>query len=446
MATIEIKDLEKQKKQLKASFDMWEKTITETMESMRNAENEDKSKKYTEDDISKRLDLLRNGQQDIIDKWFLLGGTMEELRGKKNSEKPVVKKKSTTEQREKTVMEQISELDNTKTTPKVKKVGKKEENETVSNRMEKPVTQSRIIPEHDESNPMASYDIIPLPSKGECYPNKQGRIAVSYLTAIDENIIISPNLYRDNMVLDIILKEKVRDDEIDPDDLLDGDRDAIILFLRSSAYGNMYSVTATDPETRESFETEIDLSKIKYKEFNLIGDENGWFDYETPVKKDKIKFKFLSHKDFLNLNKLDEIEVGNIRKGEIERYNDKLSYYLSEDNILSSAERKEINTLISKLTDWANKFGDDSATFSHRATNELEMEIMSVNGNTDRKYIHNYVLSMPIKDSTSLRRYILKNIPGVDYNFEIQKPESLGGGSMNVFLQFDQFIFLVDTD
>ena len=53
---------------------------------------------------------------------------------------------------------------------------------------------------------------------------------------------------------------------------------------------------------------------------------------------------------------------------------------------------------------------------------------------------------MPIKDASSLRKYIVKNTPGVDYNFEIQKPESLGGGSMNVFLQFDQFIFLTDTE
>ena len=74
------------------------------------------------------------------------------------------------------------------------------------------------------------------------------------------------------------------------------------------------------------------------------------------------------------------------------------------------------------------------------------MQIMSINGNTDRKYIHDYVSTMLIRDSTAIRRYILRNTPGVDYNFEIEKPESLGGGSMNVFLQFDQFIFLTDTE
>lgn len=442
MTSIEIKDLEKQKKQLKASFDMWEKTINETIESMKNARKEDNTKKYTEDQIEDKVEMLRNGQQDIIDKWVFLGGTMEELRGEKKSTKPVVKKKTATS---KTVTEQIAEVEN-KEMPKVKKVEKTEETEPVTSRTMKTENVSKLIPERDEANPMASYDIIPLPSKGECYANKQGRIAVSYLTAMDENIIVSPNLYRDNMVLDIILKEKVRDPEIDPDDLLDGDRDAIILFLRSSAYGNMYSVTTTDPDTKQTFDTQIDLSKIKYKDFTLVGDENGYFDYELPISKDKIKFKFLTHRDYINLTKLDELEISSLRKAEIEKYNDKLQYYLGEDETLTMAERKEITHAITKLKEWSEKFEDDGVHFSHRTTNELEMQVVSINGNTDRSFIHNYIINMPIKDASSLRKYIVKNTPGVDYNFEIQKPESLGGGSMTVFLQFDQFIFLTDTE
>ena len=442
MASIEIKDLEKQKKQLKASFDMWEKTINETIESMKNARKEDNTKKYTEDQIEDKVEMLRNGQQDIIDKWTFLGGTMDELRGEKKSAKPVVKKKTATG---KTVTEQIAEIED-KEMPKIKKVEKSDDSKPVTNRTTRVENVSKLIPERDETNPMASYDIIPLPSKGECYSNKQGRIAVSYLTAMDENIIVSPNLYRDNMVLDIILKEKVRDPEIDPDDLLDGDRDAIILFLRSSAYGNMYSVTTTDPDTKQTFDTQIDLSKIKYKDFTLVGDENGYFDYELPISKDKIKFKFLTHRDYINLTKLDELEISSLRKAEIEKYNDKLRYYLGEDETLTMAERKEITNAITKLKEWSEKFEDDGVHFSHRTTNELEMQVVSVNGNTDRNFIHNYIINMPIKDASSLRKYIVKNTPGVDYNFEIQKPESLGGGSMTVFLQFDQFIFLTDTE
>ena len=131
MARIEIKDLEKQKKQLKASFDMWEKTINETIETMKNARKEDKTKKYTEEQIEEKAEMLRNGQQDVIEKWTFLGGTMDELRGEKKSTKPVVKKKTTTG---KTVAEQIAEIDEEKTSPKVKKVEKRVETEPVTSR------------------------------------------------------------------------------------------------------------------------------------------------------------------------------------------------------------------------------------------------------------------------------------------------------------------------
>lgn len=446
MATIEIKDLDKQKRQLKASYDMWEKTIKETVKAMKSARNEDKTKKYTEDQINERLELLRDGERDIIEKWMFLGGTREELDMGEKSEKPVVRKKSA----EKTIAEKINEIKEVKQPEDVKDEKDDAENRKQEENAKKKTLRtelsSKYIPKNDESNPMASYDVIPLPSKGECYKNKKGRIAVSYLTAMDENIIISPNLYRDNMVLDIILKEKIRDTDIDPDDLLDGDRDAIILFLRSSAYGNMYSVTTTDPATKKTFDTQIDLSKIKFKDFTLTGDENGWFDFTLPVSKDEIKFRFLTHKDYVDLARLDEIEIGGLRKTEIEKYNEKLTRYLDADESLTTAERKTISTAIDNLASWANKFDDAPSYFSHRASNELEMQIMSINGNTDRKYIHDYVSTMLIRDSTAIRRYILRNTPGVDYNFEIEKPESLGGGSMNVFLQFDQFIFLTDTE
>ena len=67
---------------------------------------------------------------------------------------------------------------------------------------------------------------------------------------------------------------------------------------------------------------------------------------------------------------------------------------------------------------------------------------MSVDDVTDKKYIYDFVKGMNVRDSASLRRYITKNEPGIDYNITVDKPESLGGGSMEVFLQFDEFIFL----
>ena len=138
-------------------------------------------------------------------------------------------------------------------------------------------------------NPQASYDVIPLPSNGECYKSKMSKIPVAYLTAYDENMIIAPNLYKDNKIIDTMLKEKVLNSTIDVEDMLEGDREAIILFLRASGYGNEYPITATDNATNVSFETIVDLSKLKFKEFKLKGDVNGWFEFVLPISKKSIK-------------------------------------------------------------------------------------------------------------------------------------------------------------
>lgn len=89
----------------------------------------------------------------------------------------------------------------------------------------------------DNTNNSEAYDIIPLPSNGECYASKIGRLPVAYLTAYDENLITSPNLYRDGLVIDLLLKNKIKDKTIDIDNLVSGDVDAIVLFLRATSYG-----------------------------------------------------------------------------------------------------------------------------------------------------------------------------------------------------------------
>ena len=67
---------------------------------------------------------------------------------------------------------------------------------------------------------------------------------------------------------------------------------------------------------------------------------------------------------------------------------------------------------------------------------------MSINGETDRKYIANYVRNMSARDALMLRRYIMENEPGVDFEIEVPKPESLGGGSFKTFLEWEDTIFL----
>ena len=89
---------------------------------------------------------------------------------------------------------------------------------------------------------------------------------------------------------------------------------------------------------------------------------------------------------------------------------------------------------------------ENSSKFNHSLTNRLSLLIMAVDGITDKKYINEFIRRMNVKDSTALRKYMNQNEPGIDYNIEIERPASLGGGSMKTFLQLDQFLFLNIAD
>ena len=66
------------------------------------------------------------------------------------------------------------------------------------------------------------YDIIPLPSKGLLYPGKKPTLEVEYLTAMDENILTSPNLLQSGKFVEVLMKRKIRKGQVSHDDLLIG--------------------------------------------------------------------------------------------------------------------------------------------------------------------------------------------------------------------------------
>lgn len=291
------------------------------------------------------------------------------------------------------------------------------------------------------------YDVIQLPSNGQCYKDKLDRVPVAYLTAYDENIITSPNLYKDGLVIDFLLKNKIVNKDINVDELVSGDIDAIILWLRATSYGADFPVVVSDPETGEEIETVIDLTTFKPKNFNLIGDENGWFEYETPVKKDKIKFKYLSRKEEKALQRISELEALGAKAFMLDSERETLLQAMNGDKLITENERKTIRTALKTLTDWSKRLKEKSGSeHTNLITNSMLLEIMSVNGNTDKEYIAGYIKTMPAKDSLMLRRYINENKPGIDFSFKVDRPESLGGGSFETFLNWDDSVFLNISD
>lgn len=289
----------------------------------------------------------------------------------------------------------------------------------------------------------AQYDIVELPSKGQCYKDKYTRVPVSYLTAYDENFITSPNLYKDGLIIDYLLKHKVMNNNIDIEELCCGDVDAITLFLRITSYGPEYPIIAKDPETGTDIETVIDLTSLKVKDFTLEGDENGWFDYTLPLSKDVIKFRFLTRKDKRVLEKLGEIEDYGIKASKVRHITKDLVNMIKKDDLLSGKDKQVYIDNISKLENWCLKLNEkEKMPYNKTITNRLELSIMSINGETDRNYITKYVRSMAARDALMLRRYILENEPGINFEIEVQKPESLGGGSFKTFLEWEDTVFL----
>ena len=299
----------------------------------------------------------------------------------------------------------------------------------------------------NDVDPSLQYDVIQLPSNGQCYKSKVDRVPVAYLTAYDENIITSPNLYKDGLVIDFLLKNKVVNSDINVDDLVSGDADAIILFLRATSYGPDFPIVVKDPDSGEQLDTVIDLTKLKPKEFKLIGDENGHFEFTTPLRKDKIKFRYLTRNQERKLRRVTELEGYGTKSHMLDIERETLLGALSNDKVLNEQEKKNIRSAIATMKNWSKRLSElNDSEYTRIMTNNMELQVTAVNGNYDREFIRKYIRMMPARDSLALRRYITENTPGIDFNIEIERPESLGGGSFKTFLNWDDSVFLNISD
>lgn len=438
-------------KTLKASYEMYVNTRFET---------EQKRKKtvkgnpvYSEKDTETTIALIDNMMADIKDKYLQLGGSLEELTSitpskEKKSRKEILKaavEAANAKDAMKSYMQQMANEQPAEPSP-IKPIDlpntdiKVRENIIeVAPEIEQPKPTEIVINDNTKRN----YDTVKLPSKGECYKNKVSELRVCQLVAYDENMIFSANLYRTGEFLDHILKAKLIDG-INPDDLVQGDRDAIIIWLRANGYGNEYPIKMVDDKTGKEFETVVDLSKLNYKPFNLKADENGYFDFVVPSSGDIIKFRFLTNGDAKKLAKQKNAEDNEIKITNLKKYSRELRSCI-ENNDLIKEEVQE--TLLQDIDNLENKVLDNieektDRAYTHELTNRILLSTVAVNGISDRNYVVQYILNMNLRDAAAYRKYIIDNEPGIDYNIKVERPESLGGGFIETFLQLDQFIFI----
>lgn len=228
------------------------------------------------------------------------------------------------------------------------------------------------------------HDVIKLPSQGIFYKNKKKALKIGYLTASDENILLS-NLENNNTegLVTTLIRNKLYEPDINVDELLYGDIQAILMFLRNSSFGSSYTITSTDPKTNQKFTTDIDLSEINFKKLKNNPDENGFFTLKLPKSGLTVKLRILT--------------IGDIQ--EIEQ----------------RSKSYPSGRVIPKQT-WT-----------------LEKQIVEINGNNDRGYISSEVEKLPIMDSKEIRKFFKENEPGLDLNRTIIAPS---GEKVNVNINF----------
>ena len=118
---------------------------------------------------------------------------------------------------------------------------------------------------------------VDLPSKGRFYPpshpvhNKE-TIEIKYMTAKEEDFLTSQPLIRKGIAIDRVLESVIVDKSIHIDDLLLGDKNALMIGTRITGYGEEYKVEITCPKCGKESDYEFDLEKV------------GTNDYEEQIK------------------------------------------------------------------------------------------------------------------------------------------------------------------
>ena len=210
-------------------------------------------------------------------------------------------------------------------------------------------------------------EMVELPSKGYFYPEghplASGKVEVKYMTAKEEDILTSQNLIEQGIVIDKLLESLVIDKKININDMLVGDKNAIMVASRVLWYGKDYEFTY------DGEEQSVDLSKLEPVDIDFTKYTKGIneFTFELPSSKRSLVFKLLTGGD--------EKEI-----------------------TLEIAARRKI-----------------TKEQSFELTTRLKKMIISVDGNSTKAYINNFVDNEFLsRDSFAFRQHLEDITPDVD--------------------------------
>lgn len=152
-------------------------------------------------------------------------------------------------------------------------------------------------------------NVVQLPSQGLLYPEghplRQGWVELKWMTAKEENILTTESYIQQDIVIDKFLQSMIISPKFNYDDLIIGDKDALIIASRIYGYGEEYEIKVTAPSGKEQTVV-VNLNDIKPREVEIekFNGENT-FEYEFESRKTgktKLTFKFLTIKDNREIN------------------------------------------------------------------------------------------------------------------------------------------------
>jgi hypothetical protein len=213
--------------------------------------------------------------------------------------------------------------------------------------------------DYGQQNFTLPHDVVPLPSQGIFYKNKKKSIKVGYLTASDENILMGGGT---DITLNL-LRAKIYEPDIRVEELIEGDVEAVLIFLRNTAFGPDMNLSLIDPSTKKQFQATVMLDQL-----SIINgqqpNEDGTFSLTLPKSQSTIKIRPLNYGEIMEIAKLsDSYPQGRV---------------------------------VPKIT-W-----------------RMQKEIVEIDGSTDKSVIAKFVESMPISDSKFIRNFMNLNEPRLD--------------------------------
>ena len=146
-------------------------------------------------------------------------------------------------------------------------------------------------------------ETVDLPSKGILYPEghplSSGALEMKYMTAKEEDILTNQNYIKNGTVIDRLLKSLIVTEGINYEDILVGDKNALMVAARILSYGADYNISYRGEQVT------VDLAKVDNKPLDESQYEKGKneFTFNLPISKAVVTFRLFTHKEEKNIEK-----------------------------------------------------------------------------------------------------------------------------------------------